>query len=309
MSNHAKIGFIASLAAAVLLLGGCGANKTPEQPNPAVSSMGVINVQKAIQAHPRYSAYQELERQFNTLAAQAQAQQTPAGTAPNASVPDSALQGINDALNQEFNAKMSEKQQEINSRLSQKAEKLHRDLSGEFDSYGQEIDQTYQSQIFSLQLKLKTVQLAKEEMEKLQKQLEDLQSERSAKLSAKEKELAGRLEAAMAPEKAAAEQELNAYAAQLHASLAKQGEAKSAELANRLQPSSTEPAAGRSDLEQQAALKRQEVQAMQNAIIKDIENQAAKVAAQKSLEAVLANYSVNITAVDITDAVIAEFKK
>lgn len=309
MYNHAKIGLITSLVAA-LLFGGCGASKVPEQPKPAVSSLGIINVQKAIQAHPRYSAYQDLERQFNTLAAQAEAQQkVQQGSVPNASVPDSALQGINDALNQEFNAKMSEKQQEINNRLSQKAERLHRELSSEFDSYGQEIDQTYQGQIFSLQLKLKTVQIAKEEMEKLQKQLEDLQSERSAKLAAKEKELASRLEAAMAPEKAAAEQELSAYAAQLHASLAQQGEAKAAELASRLPAPSTQAAAGRSDLEQQAALKHQEVQAMQSSIIKDIENYAAKVAAQKGLEAVLGNYSVNVTAVDITDAVIAEFKK
>ncbi len=48
---------------------------------------------------------------------------------------------------------------------------------------------------------------------------------------------------------------------------------------------------------------------LQDSIIKDIQDKTAKIAAERGLEAVLGVYKVNISAVDITDAVIAEIKK
>ena len=308
MFKGVKIGLIASLTAVTLVAAGCGAKPAPEV-KPVTPSVGVMNIQKAMQAHPKFASYQELNRQYNTLAAQAQAQQTQSGYALQSTASETAIQGINESLNQEFNAKMADKQNIINTRLTQKAKDLNRELSAQFDQYKQEIDQTYNPQIFSLQLKLKTIQLTKEEMEALQKQLEQLQGERAAKLAAKEKEIEDRMQVAMAPEKATAEQELNAYATQLNASLQQQGAAKKAEIAGRLQSGQDQPTGARSELEQQAMLKGQEVKALQQAMIKEIEDKTAKIASERKLEAVFGVYSVNVTAVDITDAVIAEFKK
>ena len=310
MFKGVKIGLIASLTAVTLIVAGCGAKPAPEV-KPVTPSVGVMNIQKAMQAHPKFASYQELTRQYNTLAAQAQSQQTQSGYALQSTASESAIQGINESLNQEFNAKMADKQNSINTRLNKKANDLNRELSIQFDQYGKEIDETYNPQIFSLQLKIKTIQLSKEEMEALQKQLEQLQSERASKLAVKEKEVADRMQVAMAPEKAAAEQELNAYATELNASLQQQGAAKRAEVAARLQSGQGQgqPTGARSDLEQQAILKGQEVKALQQAMIKEVEDKTAKIASERKLEAVFGVYSVNVTAVDITDAVIAEFKK
>jgi len=41
----------------------------------------------------------------------------------------------------------------------------------------------------------------------------------------------------------------------------------------------------------------------------DIRDKAAKIAAERGLETVLTGHAVNINAVDVTDAVIAAFKK
>ena len=113
----------------------------------------------------------------------------------------------------------------------------------------------------------------------------------------------------MAPERATAEQELSAYAAELQASLGQQGAAKSAELAGRLSNPGQAPSNVRSDLEQQAALKGQEIAALESTIIKDIEDKTAKIAAERGLSVVLGVYSLNISAVDLTDAVMTEIKK
>lgn len=315
MLNRTKIVFLAALLTVTVLAAGCGTKATPETKTAATPQVGVINVDKAIQAHPKYADYQRLQREYNTLTAQAAAQKQSAqqaqAQAQENAMPDGAVQGLNEALGQEFNTKVAAKQNEISTRLNQKADQVRRDLSGQFDAYTKEIDSTYQSEIFSLQLKLKTVQLSKEEMEALQKQLEQLQGERSAKLAAKDKELSAQLEAAMAPEKAAAEKELSAYAAEVNAALQQQAAAKSAEIAARVQtaPLQSQASQGRSGLEQQAALKSQEIAVVQDFIIKDIQDKTAKIAAERGLEAVLGVYKVNITAVDITDAVIAEVKK
>ena len=308
MFRYAKIGFVVLFSAATLLAAGCG-QTPPKAQGPDNDKIAVVDVQKIIRSHPKQPAYQELRRQYDTLVARAETEQSRPGQTFSAGVPDSALQGINEALDQEFSNKMAAKQQELNVRLTAKAEQVQRDLSAQFDSYAKSVDETYQPQIFSLQLKLKTVQLSKEEVEKGQKQLEELQSERSAKLTAKEKELVAGLNAAMAPERAAAEQELSAYAAELHASLGQQGAAKSAELAGRLTNPGQTPSYVRSDLEQQAALKKQEIAALENAIIKDIEDKTAKIAAERGFSIVLGAYSLNISAVDLTDAVLAESKK
>lgn len=303
--------FLAVLLAGTILAAGCGGKQAAEEKKaPPVAQIGIVNVQKVIQAHPRYAAYQDLQKQYNTLVAQAESlQQTTQQQAGPTGVSDSALQGINETLNQEFNTKMTAKQDEINSRLSQKAEQISRDLSAEFESYGKEVDQTYQHQIFSLQLKLKTVQLTKEETEQLQKQLETLQTERAGKLAAKEKELGDKMNAAMAAEKAAAGKELDAYAAQLNADLEQQGAAKAAELASRMQQLPVKQVSPvQAELEQKMGMKQQEIMAMENAIMKDVADKAGKIAAARNLEAVLGQYLVNVTAVDITDDVIRELK-
>lgn len=311
--KRAKIVFLSALLTVTLLAAGCGAKSTPETKTAAAPQVGILNVDKAVQAHPKYADYQVLQKEYNTLTAQAAVEKQAAaqGQAQDNAMPDGALQGLNEALGQEFNSKVAAKQNEISVRLNQKADQVRRDLSGQFDAYTKEIDETYQSQIFSLQLKLKTVQLSKEEMEALQKQLEQLQGERSAKLAAKEKELSGQLEAAMAPEKAAAEKELSAYANEVNTTLQQQAAAKSAEIAARMQtaPLQSQAGQGRTETEQKAALKSREIAVLQDSIIKDIQDKTAKIAAERSLEAVLSVYKVNVSAVNITDAVIAEIKK
>lgn len=284
---------------------GCSSKATQDTKAPQ-PQIGIIDVQKAIKAHPKYPDWQRLQQEYTALAAEAAKGAAPAAPATAPALPD-ALAGINDAASQEFNAKMAAKQDELKTQLQASYTEIRQQMSTEFDAYAQELDKTYQPEIFSLQLKMKTLQLSKDESAKLQSQIDGIQKERADKLSAKQQQLAGKLNETMSAKDADMQRQLNTYGQQLHAEIQSKVDGQQAELAKRMTPTPVPPAA--SDIDQKLEMKRQEMKATEEYIVNDIKDKTAKVAAQQGLEVALANVKVNATGVDITDAVIAEFNK
>lgn len=290
-------------------------NKSAKDTTATPASVGVIDMTKAVQAHPKYQQLTVLKQQLNTIIAQAQAKQQPVpSSSPANPMQDHAA--MNTAFEQEYKEKMSAKQSELLQNLTAKADQLRSQLGAEFKEYTGEIDKEYQPQIFSLQLKLKTLQLSKEETAAMQAELEKVQQIRSEKLAAKEKQLAEQMDKTMAPAQVAVEQELAAYSQQLNNQLAQKAAAKGAEIearnssladANRLANAATSNQMR--ELEQQAGMKKQEVSVLEQAIVEDVRDKAAKVAAERQLDTIITNIQINVNAVDITEAVIAEFKK
>jgi Skp family chaperone for outer membrane proteins len=309
------------MIALMMLVAGCGTKQQVEEPKtPEKPQVGVIDINKAVKSHPKYNQLQSLEQEANTIAAQVQAQQTAAAQRNQAALPTSDMsQGdmseLNKAFQQQFNEKMSVKEKEVNTKLATKENTIHQTLSGEFKTYTDQVDKEYQPQIFNLQLKLKTVQLTKEEAASLQGELEKLQSQQADKLAAKQKELAAKMDEMLAPDKTAAQQELEAYSKQVNEEISKQAAAKQTEIAARNNqllsaPSTTlQGQAADGSKEQQLVMKQQEIQALQDSIIENIRDKTSKVAIERGFEAVLTNVTVNVSAVDITDAVIAECNK
>ncbi|MDF2876815.1 MAG: hypothetical protein K0R22_3498, partial [Sporomusa sp.] len=202
-------------------------------------------------------------------------------------------------------------QQELQTRLAGKANKLHSELSTELKTYAEQLEQEYQPQLFNLQLKLQTVRMDEKEAAAVKKALDDLKAEQTNKLTVREKELAQKLETALTPDKTASEQELATYAKQLHSEISNKMAAQTANIADKgtgpLSSSST--AAGVSALEQQFTMKQQEISALEDTILNDIRDKAAKVAIERNLDVVFTGQRVNVSAVDITDAVITAVKK
>lgn len=290
-------------------------NKSAKDTNATPASVGVIDMTKAVQAHPKFQQLNALKQQFNTLIAQAKAKQQ-SGTSLPSVKPLQDPAALNTVFEQEYKEKMSAKQSELHQRLAAKADQLRSQLGAEFKDYTGEIDKEYQPQIFSLQLKLKTLQLSKDEMAALQAELEKVQQIRNEKLAAKEKQLAEQMDKTMAPAQVAVEQELAAYSQQLNNQLAQKAAAKGAEIEARnsslTDANSLANAAASNqirEIEQQAGMKKQEVSVLEQAIVEDVRDKAAKVAAERQLDTIITNIQMNVNAVDITEAVIAEFKK
>lgn len=300
---------LAALATVLLVVAGC--SQRPATDTTPQSTVGVVAVNKAIQAHSKYPAVEQLQQEINTLQRQITAIKDQPSPAPGGSLTAAAAASINQAAEQEFTAKMAAKHEALSAQFNERARELRQELEEKLAAYTQEIDKDYHPQIFNLQLKLKTVRLTEEEAKALQGELEKLQNERGAKLAAKQSELAKEMEAALAAEKDRLNQELAAYQQALNAELQQKVAAEKAALASRSLPQTVAPAAGeaRAELERQLAAKQQELKALQQAINKDLEDKVAQIAGKRGLTTVLTEVGVNVSAVDITDSVIAEFKK
>jgi Skp family chaperone for outer membrane proteins len=304
------------ILALMMLVAGCSTKKVQDtkEPQPLV---GIVDMKKAVQSHPKYKQVLALEEEVRSISAQAQAQQAAMAQSAQKTLNLSEtsqgdLAELNKTFQQEFTEKMSLKEKEVNTRIAAKENSIHQTLSDEFKVYTDEIDKEYQPQIFNLQLKLKTVQLAKEEAASLQGQLETLQTQRAEKIAEKQKQLNGQMTEKMAPDKAAAQQELEAYSKQVNQEISQKAAAKQEEIAARNMqtlslPGNTAQESGNG--QQQAMMKQQELKALQDSIIQDINDKTGKVAIESGLEAVLTNVTVNVSGVDITAAVIAECNK
>jgi Skp family chaperone for outer membrane proteins len=304
------------ILALMMLVAGCSTKKVQDtkEPQPLV---GIVDMKKAVQSHPKYKQVLALEEEVRSISAQAQAQQAAMAQSAQKTLNLSEtsqgdLAELNKTFQQEFTEKMSLKEKEVNTRIAAKENSIHQTLSDEFKVYTDEIDKEYQPQIFNLQLKLKTVQLAKEEAASLQEQLETLQTQRAEKIAEKQKQLNGQMTEKMAPDKAAAQQELEAYSKQVNQEISQKAAAKQEEIAARNMqtlslPGNTAQESGNG--QQQAMMKQQELKALQDSIIQDINDKTGKVAIESGLEAVLTNVTVNVSGVDITAAVIAECNK
>ncbi|MDR3592290.1 MAG: molecular chaperone Skp [Negativicutes bacterium] len=304
LRNRTEFCFLIVLAALVMLAAGCGTKPAQDTKTPDLPQVGIVDTQTVIKNHPKFGDLQRLRQEYAVLAAQVQAAGGQAGT----NLPESLPAGMNEAAEREFGAKMAAKEKELKTELGSAEEQERQSAQTALDAYVGELDKVYQPQIFSIQLKLKTVQLSKEEGAALQADLERIQGERSAKIAARQQELAKKMDQTMTAKQADAERRLDAYKQQLNVAIAGDLTAKQAELAG--QAAAAQPdRGGQSDLEQQLAMKQQEIKSLQDFISSDIRDKSGKLAAEKGLGAVLADVGVNVSAVDLTAAVIAEFKK
>ena len=310
------IWFLVILLLSTALFIGCSRSKSPETTPPAMPHIGIIDMDKAIQSHPKYQEWQQLKQQAATLRQRLtvgadQTLDNPAEPPPFLDMQSSAAAGLQTAAEREFNAKMAAKQRELQAAFVQKANKVHGELAAKLNAYAQELEEEYQPQIFNYQLKLQTIRMDEKQAAELKAKLDALKAEQSNKLADKEKELGQNLDAIMAPENAAMEQELAAYARQLNAELNSQAASKTANISAQIGQAATAPVptAINTQLEQQLGMKQQEINVMEEFMLNDIREKAGKVATERNLDTVLTGYEVNVNALDITNAVIAAFKK
>ncbi|MBP2654216.1 MAG: outer rane chaperone Skp (OmpH) [Firmicutes bacterium] len=298
--------FVAVMAAVLVVTAGCSFNPfrdtKPSQPQTVV---GLVDMEQAIKNHPKHANFEKLQNEYNALVAEVEAAKRQNASA--AYMDGSA--GLSAAASDEFNSRMTAKQSEMNTQLQAEVKEVEQKLGTDMESYVRELDKDYQPRIFSLQLKLKTLELSKEQAETLAAESDKLQKERSEKIASKHEELAKQLNETMAGKQAAAKAEFDSYGQRVHNEIGDKLKTKQAELANR-NAVTLDPANGsRSEPEQKLALKQQEIKVLQEFIVNDIRDKVGVIAAKLGLEIVLTEAKVNISAVDITNQVITEINK
>lgn len=285
---------------------------SPEATATEQSAFGVIDMRRAMQAHPQYQKLTQLKKERNTLALSAEQ-----GTDVNLSMPEPALDmtTMADSMRQKRNQKAQQKLKELNENLEKRHNALATQHGAAFEAETTAIDASYVPQIFNLQLKLDTLQVSKETAVEIQRQIVALKSEHMQKLHASQQAFLQKLSVLMQPEKEKAGTEMDAYMADLDRALmeeqkqvAEQAQARNhlamAQKTNELKVGMKSSADLRGTLND----KDEEIAVLEEKILQDISGKTAKIALQQKLSAVLASVQVNVSAVDVTDLVIQEFK-
>lgn len=295
-TRHKTLAIAAMLL--VLLTAGCAKKTEVVQPKP---EMGVLNMTKAVKAHPRYAEVEKLQGERATLLAQLSRRESEAIAARQQAGLD--LTNLSKATDQEFQTKMASKHDELNRRLQTQSETLRRQINEQVDKYVRELDESYQNRNFALQVKLKTVDLSKEEQAAIQKQMDELQNERMGKIVARQQELTARMNDTMKQAEQAAAKDLDLYGQQLKSKL-------SAELAQKSQAMQTLPGAALSmpaadNIQAKLEANQRDLAKVQQEIITDIKQRAATIATKHGLTTVLADVEIFTSATrDITADVI-----
>ena len=296
---------------AFALVSGCSKQPVPETKPSVVNSFGIIDMQKAIEAHPKYQEVAGMQKQLNTIVFQINQRQSSLmrHTGNFAAVESSAAVGMQKMLDREFQIRMSKKQDEINSRLDKSAVQFRRELAVEMQTFAEEVDREIEPQLMNIQLKMRTLQLTAEERAAFQQNFDKLAKERSERLRLQEQRLYSKLETWMAPQKIAAEQELTAFSQQLKAELAKKEATQMEQFTDRALPPLNDQTDNLSELQAQADRKQHEIAGLKEEIFRDVRDKTVEAAISMQLDIVVTNILVNSNAVDITGNVIAELKK
>lgn len=264
---------LAALALGCILtaIAGCG----PKQPavatpaKPAAPVQAMVDVQKALEAHPLRSKLRQMEQELAAADAKAAA--------------DTSAQ---DTARQEFETAMKVRQDEDKAALAEKQTQLGDELTEQRRVYIEELEKEYRPLLFNIDLKLKTVQSTPAEKETLQKEMDRLLAERQQKLKGKEDELAARFQ-----------KDMDAFAAELAKKTDAYARQWTGERMKRLQQDAVSPERGR---------QRQAIVELSNRLIDDVRSTVAKVALRDKIEVVWLRQAVHTQLKDITDTVAKE---
>lgn len=317
----------------MLFLAGCGQQAKTTASSPQEKKIGVLDLQQAVKAHPKWSQLEQLNAQIGILEKQGQALSSqPSGNEQQRQQLDDQkmqLQAQNqewqreqEKLSQALAGKMKLKQADLEANFQREAEKIQAEKGQELAAYKKQLQALYGPSLVNLQLKLQFSSLSAEEREKKKKELDALNDEQAQKLQAKEAEVAKQLEQEIKGLKGQLSQELNSYQKQEEDKLKKQLAATYQEMQSKQESADAAWQENIDIQKQQKETEQKNIQTLQEKIValtkekslleseikKDLQSIAAEVAQTQQLKAVVVNYRSNALAVDITLDVIARLK-
>ena len=316
--------FLGILVWAVVIGGYLGyqQSKTVHEPR-----IGVVRLQDVVERHPNFHNYDEQKKELLRLEAQRDREDELLKSKLGAEVDKSEEHlkqlesNLTESLNRELQTKIALREAELNQELATKQRALIEEYRKAYKVEPSEAD----IEIVNLQLWLTTeinvkpiddIQRQRWDTQKREKEqrLSELLAQRSQGLngSDKWKELESKVAAAMAPAHAEAQQKLSAYAAEQAKALGAQRDQSVKGLVDSQQEVLAKVRREGSTLwdaewEQRLSQKRDEVQALHDAILEDIRVRAGVLARAKGLDLVLVDHITDRTGMDLTDEIIQSY--
>ncbi len=316
--------FIGMLVCAVGIGGYFGSqhSKVIEAPR-----IGVVRLQDVVEKHPNFHSYDEQKKELLRLEAQRDREDELLKSKLSAEVDKSEEHlkqlesNLTESLNRELQTKIALREAELNQELAAKQRELIEQYRKNYKVEPSEAD----IEIVNLQLWLTTemnvkpiddMQRQRWETQKRDKEqrLSELLAQRSRGLSGFEqwKEIEAKVAEAMAPDHAEAQRKLSAYATEAAKALGAQRDQSMKGLVDSQQEVLAKVRHDGTTLwdaewEQRLAQKRDEVQALHDAILEDIRVRAGVLARAKQLDLVLVDHITDCTGMDLTDEIIQSY--
>jgi len=291
--------------------------------------IGVVRLQEVVEKHPNFHSYDEQKKELLRLEAQRDREdellKSKLGTEVGKSEEHlkQLESNLTESLNQELQTKIALREAELNQELAAKQRELIEQYRKNYKVEPSEAD----IEIVNLQLWLTTEMKVKpidEEQRKRwdtlkaekEQRLSDLLAQRSHRINGSQqwKDLEAKVAEAMVPAQTEAQQKLSAYATEQAKALGAQRDQSMKGLVDSQQEVLAKVHREGTTLwdaewEQRLAQKRDEVQALHDAILEDIRVRAGVLARTKQLDLVLVDHITDRTGMDLTDEIIQSFGK
>ncbi len=325
MNNRTKVG-LAIVTALIIGVGGyfgMGHFSTMSNGQTVGAKMvtsekfGVIEVMRAVKAHPRYAEIEALEREIKELQKEVQAKiERGMMMSMSSGLPMEVSQRMTageQALFAEANQKIAAKETELGKRMAETGLAKQKTADEEREKLRRQITEEYKIRIFNLKMKLQALNLSDEDRASMEQELVALQTEEAVKIDNAERAIMQKLAKEMMAEEQAAIEEMKAYVQQIGEEYSlmrsvKTGQPNDAMMAQ-INELNRKLKADIAASEKVYAEKRKKQEEIQDAILYDIETKAMQIARERELTIVLRDVRANITAADITDAVIEACKE
>ncbi len=316
--------FIGMLVCAVGIGGYLGYQHSKAIEKPRI---GVVRLQDVVEKHPNFHSYDEQKKELLRLEAQRDREDELLKSKLSAEVDKSEEHlkqlesNLTESLNRELQTKIALREAELNQELAAKQRELIEQYRKNYKVEPSEAD----IEIVNLQLWLTTemnvkpiddMQRQRWEIQKRDKEqrLSELLAQRSHGLSGFEqwKEIEAKVAKVMAPAHAEAQQKLSAYATEAAKALGAQRDQSMKGLVDSQQEVLAKvrhdgTSLWNAEWEQRLAQKRDEVQALHDAILEDIRVRAGVLARAKQLDLVLVDHITDRTGMDLTDEIIQSY--
>ena len=318
--------FIGMLVCAVGIGGYYGHQHSKAVQEPRI---GVVRLQDVVEQHPNFPSYDVQKKELLRLEAQRDKEDELLKSKLGTEVGKSEKHlkqlesNLTESLNRELQTKIALREAELNQELAAKQRRLIEQYRSTYKVEPSEAD----IEIVNLQLWLTTemnitpiddIQRQRWATEKRAKEqrLSELLAQRSQGLSGSEqwKEIEAKVAEVMAPAHAEAQQKLSAYATEQAKALGDQRDRSIKGLVDSQQEVLAKVRRDGTTLwdaewEQRLAQKRDEVQALHDAILEDIRVRAGVLARTKQLDLVLVDHITDRTGMDLTDEIIQSYGK
>ena len=289
--------------------------------------IGVVRLQEVVEKHPNFHSYDEQKKELLRLEAQRDREdellKSKLGTEVGKSEEHlkQLESNLTESLNQELQTKIALREAELNQELAAKQRELIERYRKNYKVEPSEAD----IEIVNLQLWLTTEMKVKpidEEQRKRwdtlkaekEQRLSDLLAQRSHRINGSQqwKDLEAKVAEAMVPAQTEAQQKLSAYATEQAKALGAQRDQSMKGLVDSQQEVLAKVHREGTTLwdaewEQRLAQKRDEVQALHDAILEDIRVRAGVLARAKQLDLVLVDHITDRTGMDLTEEIIQSY--